>query len=660
MAIAWLSGKYSIRTKIFGAFVAISLITGALGGYGLYVLWSAGRIVVYTYDVPLMAVNFARAASLDFTQLDKEFLRRNIVSEKERAEIDDNLDSLADTFLEDLAVAEKRALAPDEGIVIQQIKTLFADWQNLRKSSTESETNGALDAVAQKIIGRFDVLTELIADHSFVERRKAVWSISYFTYVSMGALVLALLCSAAITFMLARRIVRPLSAAATVADRIAGGELHTPIPKGGHDETGTLLRSMTVMQDNIRVMMERETAQRQSAQNRLIDALESSQEGMILVDSAGKIVIANSQMGTFFPTVAPYIAEGADFSAVSMLIGSQFARHASADDSTPSTQPINAPVMQLSVGEHELANGRWLRVSRSDTHDGGFFLFLSDFTDIKEREESYRKAKHQAEDANKAKTNFLANMSHELRTPLNAIIGFSEIISGQLFGAVGNAKYVDYASDILKSGKHLLDIITSVLDLAKSEVRKLHLNPETVDLRRVMDDCVVMMSEPFARARLRFNVSRPDESLAVMGEPAKLRQILLNLLSNALKFTDPGGTVTMQAALSPTGRYEIRISDTGIGMSEAEIEIALAPFGQVDSRLARRYEGTGLGLPLTKVFVELHGGTLTVNSQPEAGTTVTVSFPIYTFDESRAEETPKTARAASNTSQIRLMGPSGN
>ena len=145
-----------------------------------------------------------------------------------------------------------------------------------------------------------------------------------------------------------------------------------------------------------------------------------------------------------------------------------------------------------------------------------------------------------------------------------------------------------------------------------------------------------------------------------MGEPAKLRQILLNLLSNALKFTDPGGTVTMQAALSPTGRYEIRISDTGIGMSEAEIEIALAPFGQVDSRLARRYEGTGLGLPLTKVFVELHGGTLTVNSQPEAGTTVTVSFPIYTFDESQAEETAKTARAASNASQIRLMGPSGN
>jgi signal transduction histidine kinase len=450
-----------------------------------------------------------------------------------------------------------------------------------------------------------------------------VWAIAYFKYISAGALILALLSSVGITFLLARRIVRPLSAAASVADRIAGGQLDTPIPSGGRDETGILLRSMSVMQANIRAMMQRETAQRRSAQKRLVDALESSQEGMILVDTDGKIVIANSQVETFFPEVAPFITAGADFATTSALFAAQL-RRSGVRSNIRAGQTITA---QLTVGEHQLANGRWIRVSRSEIQDGGYFLFLSDFTDIKEREEHYRNAKQEAEAANTAKTKFLANMSHELRTPLNAIIGFSELIANQLFGAIGNPKYVEFASDILRSGHHLLEIINSVLDLAKSESKKLTLNSEPVDLRKVIEDCSTMVSEQCAHAKLHLEVMRSEEPLLVFGEPAKLRQIVLNLLSNAIKFTEPGGRVWITTGLSPSGEYELRVSDSGIGMSETDIQIALAPFGQVDGSLTRRHEGTGLGLPLTKAFAELHGGRMTIASEPGKGTTVIVALP---------------------------------
>jgi signal transduction histidine kinase/HAMP domain-containing protein len=623
LSIKGLTRTNSIGAKIFGAFVAMSMITGALGGYGLYVLFATGQIVVDTYDKPLMAINFARAASLTFAQMDKELLRRSLVSEQERAAIDRNLAGLSVTFLEDLAVADERALAASERAVIVEIKNLFEKWTALRQQDDVSV--GDLQTLDDYIVDRFDALTELIAGHTFVERRKAIWAIADFKYVSLAALAVALLLSAAITVWLARRIARPLSAAAAVADRISYGEFETPIPQGGKDETGVLLHSMAVMQANIRAMMARETAQRRSAQTRLADAIESSREGMVLIDAEGKIALANSQIGMFFPAVAPFLVSGADFATVASLVRSELDRCGDSDEPRAANfQPFDGSLL---TGEYQLADGRWIRLSRSNTHDGGFFLFLSDFTEIKEREERYKEAKRQAEEASRAKTNFLANMSHELRTPLNAIIGFSEIIAGQIIGAMGNAKYAEYGSDIVQSARHLLDIINSVLDLAKSEAGKLQFIPEVVDLRHVLEGCATMMREPIAKAKVKFDVTYPEGPLPVLGEPAKLRQIILNLLSNAIKFTPPGGEVSLLAGAPAPGRAEIRVIDTGIGMSADEILIALEPFGQVDSALTRRYEGTGLGLPLTKALAELHGGSLTVSSTPGRGTTITVWLP---------------------------------
>ncbi|MGH6869519.1 MAG: hypothetical protein ACREDA_11760, partial [Methylocella sp.] len=190
----------SIGAKIFGAFVAMGLITATLGGYGLYVLSSAGKLVVDTYDGPLMAVNFARSASLTFASMNEEILRRKLAPAAERPAIDRAIEKLVPNFFDDIGVAEQRALAADERNVVAEIKRLVARWNELRKAPNAGE-NDDLDALAKRIVARFDVLIELIADHSFIERRKAIWAIGYFNYTSVAAILLALLLSAAITLL---------------------------------------------------------------------------------------------------------------------------------------------------------------------------------------------------------------------------------------------------------------------------------------------------------------------------------------------------------------------------------------------------------------------------------------------------------------------------
>ena len=597
----------------------MGLLIAALGGYGLYVLQAAGGFVVELYDRPLMAINYDRAASLGFAEMDKEQLRQAAAAtDRERAAIEAKIKHLAKVFNDDLAVAAARSLYDDEKAAIGQIHDLVARWNELRLVPGKTAAND-LSALAAGIMERFDLLAELATGHSFVLRRKVVSDVAFFEYTSAAALILALLLAGGITVMLVRRIVRPLRDAAAIADRIAEGELQAPIPEGVRDETGLLLRSMTVMQQNIRDMVEREQAQRRSAQNRLVEALENSREAVVLVDAEDRIVIANSRLADFFPTVAPQLAAGMSFTEafhqVEQLAG------------PPTADAVSAAAADSPSSERELrlADGRWLRISRSPLQEGGFFLVISDFSDVKEREQRLTEARRQAEAGSAAKSTFLANMSHELRTPLNAIIGFSDVMANEVMGEL-NPSYVQYAHDIRQSGGHLLDIISSVLDLSKSEAGKLTLTYSTVDLSEIIKASVTMMRDQCSRAKLTLFAVLPPDPIEVQGDPAKLRQVVLNLLSNAAKFTDSGGTITVSAA-STGGASVIRVSDNGIGMSSDEIPIALSAFGQIDNRLARRYEGTGLGLPLSKAIVELHGGTVTIDSAPGKGTNVTVTLP---------------------------------
>jgi signal transduction histidine kinase/HAMP domain-containing protein len=610
--------NYSIGTKIFGAFVAMGAIIAILGAAGYGVLASAGDMAVTTFDGPLMAINYARAAQTDFTQLQMDELRYEKAGAAEKSNIASDITNTASAFNDDLMVAEQRSFAVDEQRLIRQIRALVGQWRAARDHNDTT----TLERLDTQIDDKFDLLIELNTDSSFVGRRQTVSNVANYRYAIIGATLLALALAAAITLFLRRRIIRPLSAAAAVADRIAKGELQTEIPPGGADETGALLKSMTVMQDNIRAMMTRETSLRLSAENRLADALETSREGVILVAPDGHIVLANSSLRQFFPAIAESLVSGADFSAALHLIQSQLAVTAS--------QPGGADL--TGHAELELVDGRWVRITASATSDGGSIMLLSDFTLVKEREESLRRATRAAEAANAAKTRFLANMSHELRTPLNAIIGFSEIINGQLFGAVGNERYLDYSGDILRSGRHLLEVINSVLDLAKSESGKMMLDIRPTDMGEVLLDCATMVREQIIAAGLSLDVSGLDQPLPLSGDPAKLRQIFLNLLSNAIKFTPSGGRVWLDAGMTQNG-VTVTVGDSGIGMSAEDIEVALQPFGQVDNRLERRYEGTGLGLPLTSALVDMHGAIMTFDSARTQGTKITVVFPLRTADD---------------------------
>jgi signal transduction histidine kinase len=240
--------------------------------------------------------------------------------------------------------------------------------------------------------------------------------------------------------------------------------------------------------------------------------------------------------------------------------------------------------------------------------------------------QALRIAKDAAERASQAKSDFLATVSHELRTPLNAIIGFSEMLASLDPSALGGAQHLDYIKDIYASGVHLLGVINDILDLSKAEAGKLEMSEEVVDVRQAIGDTLRMVQARADRSEVALLASLPDRLPYLLADERKLKQVLLNILSNAVKFTPTGGQVSILAEEREDG-FVITIRDTGIGMEEADIPKALEPFGQIDNRLNRKYDGTGLGLPLADAMVRQHDGRLTLTSKVGVGTTVVIAFP---------------------------------
>ncbi len=248
-------------------------------------------------------------------------------------------------------------------------------------------------------------------------------------------------------------------------------------------------------------------------------------------------------------------------------------------------------------------------------------------SELVELAESRDTARSQAELANRSKSEFLANMSHELRTPLNAVIGFSEIIKNETFGPVGSTKYREYGGDIHGAGRHLLDLINDILDLSKIEAGGEELHEEEIEIQEIIRSVMTLVKGRAEKGDVRLVLDLPDGLPMLRADERKTKQILVNILSNAIKFTEAGGSVTLKIWCRPGSGHVFRITDTGIGMALQDIPKALMPFGQIDSELGRKYEGTGLGLPLTKHLVEMHSGSLDLQSAKGVGTTVTVRFP---------------------------------
>lgn len=369
------------------------------------------------------------------------------------------------------------------------------------------------------------------------------------------------------------------------------------------------------------------------SEKRLASILEIAPEAIVASDQYGRIKLFNSGAERIFG----YKSDEVVGRPIEMLIPDRFrATHGGhIKQFSSSNQPSRLMSERRDIAGLRKDGGEFPAegsVFKLDLDDGQLFaVILRDITERRRHENELHKAKEIAELANRAKSEFLANMSHELRTPLNAILGFSEMIESRL---VGNdiERYLGYAHDIHESGRLLLDLITDILDLSKIEAGHAELREETVDLGRTIEGCLKVISDRARRGNLIVLRKLPDPLPRLWVDERKLKQMILNLLSNAVKFTGSGGSVeisvrTAAPSDSGGGDLEIVIRDNGIGMDPAEIPLALSPFGQIDQGLARRHEGTGLGLPLVSELIRLHGGTLTLLSARGKGTSAILRLP---------------------------------
>jgi diguanylate cyclase (GGDEF)-like protein len=376
----------TIRGRILAAFLVMSMITAVLGAYATLLIKDDGVLVRKTYDQSLMAINYARAAATDFTAMRAVFARRWISHDaKARAALDKQINDLARSLKEDLEIAVQRAQSERARVAAAHIQSAADAWQRISirlLDKTKLDANWELlDEYADKVDKQIDLLVNYTAGDGFLYRESAAGTITQDINLNIIGTILALLLSTAVAWTLARRIIKPLAAASEVADCVATGKLDVVIPTGSADELGALLASMRVMRDNIKSMMDREVEQRRWAQSRLADALEGSQEGVVIIDAQDRIALANAQAISFLNIAPEVLAPGSPLDQL----------QSSLMQSVRENRILAAGRTDLpATGEFQLADGRWLRFSQSATRDHGLIVVISDVSLLKHQEANLR------------------------------------------------------------------------------------------------------------------------------------------------------------------------------------------------------------------------------------------------------------------------------
>src|SRR5271154_230064 len=376
----------TIRARILVAFLIMSVITAALGGYATMGIWNAGLLVGKTFDESLMSINYARAAAADFAAMRAAFARQWIATDPGmRTALHDEIEKLGKSLSEDIAIAAQRSQSVRATRAAENMQRAVDAWKAMSESllnGTERDVNwSTLDRYAGKVDDQIDLLVNYTAGDGFLYRQAAHAAVAHDMQVNIAGTALALVLSALVAWALARRIVGPVAVASNIAERMAAGRLDVAVPKGSADELGALLAAMGVMRDNIKAMMDREVEQRRSAQARLADALECSQEGVVVVDANDSIVLANAQAADFLGVSPNLLRPGTPLARL------QPALQATGD----AGRVLMARHGNLSAtSEVSMPDGRWLRISRSPTRDQGFIVLCSDISRLKTQESSLR------------------------------------------------------------------------------------------------------------------------------------------------------------------------------------------------------------------------------------------------------------------------------
>jgi signal transduction histidine kinase len=414
--------------------------------------------------------------------------------------------------------------------------------------------------------------------------------------------------------------------AATIrAERLDRGYVELLLASLGILMSGGCL--MLLLLHEIREARRAQAAER-SALSRLSEAVDSFSDGFSLFDSNDRLIQCNQRFRDMYAPISDILIPGATFeSIVRAQVSGGLIVEATGNEEDWIRWRMRMhrhPVEDMEV-KHQ--DGRWLRVSERRTGDGGCVSIRTDITALKERQEDLASQQRRADSANRAKTDFLLTMSHELRTPLNAIIGFSEVMKQQLRGPLGDERYVDYASGIYDSARGLLAVINNILDISRIEAGRLELDEQAVVIGDEIEKALRFVEDDAKVANIVLARDIEDDLPLLLGDPHKIQQIVINLAGNSVQYMQDAGQVTVSARRDTEGGIVLTVSDDGHGMPPEDVERVISPFVKLSNPMIRQHDGTGLGLPLVKALVELHGGQFSLSSDIGKGTTGIAVFP---------------------------------
>src|SRR5262245_356252 len=628
--------RLSIKTRIL---VVSAILMAILAGMTLY---TTAKLAANSHAVTEIAelsglsqlANQTRTAFGEYrywlTDLAVSLLRLselNANAAKER--LSSKLDELAHSRPE-VAATIKKEVEQFERDATRAVEEYTADQRVIGNTFLASARQHSI-AIDARITSFVDNLNREAAQarallHADVARTRLIAAI---------AVALAILLGLAATLVVLRSISRPLDDVVAAMAGITAGNLDTPIPKPAPDEIGAMARTLELFRGSIieRIKL---SAHRDEQRRMIQTAIETISDGFVLFDPDDRLILCNSRFHELYPKLADIAQPGTPFSTI-LKVGVE--RGILDTGNMSSDVWITERLRRHSKPEGlvEYHHGAvWVRVSEQRTPDGSTVVVYTDISELKQRQEELEEAMQQAETANRAKSAFLANMSHELRTPLNAIIGLTEMMVSNV-SRFGTDKALEPLRRVHRAGKHLLELINQVLDLSKIEAGKLELNPEFINIPRLLDEVVGTARSLAEQNRNNLTVESPGDIAPLYVDALRLRQILLNLLSNACKFTKNGNISVRVAPVTAGGRewLDFVVADNGIGMSPEQLDRLFEEFTQGDQSTARSYGGTGLGLAITRRLCRMMDGEVTVTSEPGKGSTFVVRLPA---DLASAEE----------------------